>query len=89
MAVPRADPTSCIFVDGILEQVVEKPDMARVVGIQVTMCLKLDKEVLPLLPKAAGDIVPQSLDARIVNTSVDGSVDEIEKYYYNAPSPYI
>ena len=42
MAVPHADPASCIFVDGILEQVVEKSDMARVVGIQVTMCLKLD-----------------------------------------------
>ena len=47
--VPSMDPVSCIFIDGILEQIVEKPDMARVVDIEVAMCLKLYKEVLSLL----------------------------------------
>ncbi len=49
---------------------VEEPEMSGVVWVQSTAAFKVKKEFLPLEAEATGDIVPQSFDARIVDTAM-------------------
>lgn len=67
MRVPRLSPFLGVLVDGLKEKVMKKPDVSGNGRYQAVVNFKLSEEQLPLVAEAVGDIVPQTLDARIVD----------------------
>jgi hypothetical protein len=67
--VPGISPFLSICINVGEGEVMEKPNVRSIVSVQVIMNLKVNKEVFPFLTKSVSDVVPQSLDMRIVNTS--------------------
>ncbi len=68
VSVPNRGPFLRVVVDGMLEQVVYEPYVARIVDIQITVVLQIQEEGFPFTAEANGDIEPQALDASVVDT---------------------
>ena len=56
------------MVDGVKEEVVEEPDVSRIVHIESVVGFQIDEKVLPLSTKPFSDIIPDSLNPAIVYT---------------------
>jgi len=74
VVVPCLCPCESVFIDLIQEQVVEEPDVRRVVCVKPLVCFQVCKEVLPLPTKPFGNIIPNPLDATVVDTPGQGEV---------------
>jgi hypothetical protein len=68
VGVPSSGPLLSILVNGIEEEIMEKPDIQWAAGIEMIMDFEIMKEILPLLPKPMSEIVPETLDPSIVDT---------------------
>jgi hypothetical protein len=65
--VPSLSPFLGILIDLVEEKVVEEPDVSGEGGIQVVIDLEIDEENLPLVAEAVGDVIPEALNASVVD----------------------
>lgn len=66
--IPGLGPLQCVLVNALQEEVMQEPDVARTTRVQTVIQFQVVKEVLPLLPEAMSDVVPQSLNTGVVDT---------------------
>ena len=70
MRVPRCGPLLRILIEPIKKKEVKKPNMCWDIWIETMVGLELKKEVLPLLTISVGDVVPQALNACVVDAPI-------------------
>ena len=59
------------LIEPIKKKEVKKPNMCWDIWIETMVGLELKKEVLPLLTISVGDVVPQALNARVVDAPIE------------------
>jgi hypothetical protein len=70
MGVPSFCPLLGVSINMMEEEVVKKPNMCWYLRIEAVVNLKYCEELLPLLTEAVGDIIPEPLNARVVDAPV-------------------
>lgn len=68
--IPTLRPAQCVLIQCCQKEVMNEPEMGATFWIEMVIALKFQKEDLPFRPKTTGDIVPQTLDACVMDTSV-------------------
>jgi hypothetical protein len=68
MAVPSVCPCNGIPVDIIQKQVMEEPDVGRVVNVKAFICFQVGEKCFPLATKPFRNIIPDSLNPAVMNT---------------------
>lgn len=69
VSIPPLCPLQCVLIDSGQKEVVEKPYMSSIGDAQAVVDLQIDKEVVPFLADALGDVVPYTLDPCVVYRS--------------------
>lgn len=67
MVVPSICPCDGISVDVVQKQVMEEPDMSRVVDIKAFVCFQVGEKCFPLATKPFCNIIPDPLNPAVMN----------------------
>ena len=67
MRIPRRGPLLRVGVNGMEEQMVDEPDVLRSLRLKAVAVFEVQEEKLPLAAESSSDIIPQSLDASVIN----------------------
>jgi hypothetical protein len=76
MGIPCRRPLLSILVDSGEKEMVKEPDMGGDKRVEAVVDLKVHEKPLPLEAESVSDVVPKTLDARIVDTPEMLSVTE-------------
>ena len=68
MVVPSVCPCDSIPVDIIQKQVMEEPDVGRVVNVKAFICFQIGEKCFPLATKPFCNIIPDPLNPTVMNT---------------------
>jgi hypothetical protein len=67
MQIPRSGPTMCVVIDASHEQELKQPYVRRRGRVQTVVVLEPKEKQFPLVTKSTCNIVPQSLNASVVD----------------------
>ena len=67
MRVPRGSPFGGVLVDGVEKEVMNQPNVPRPIGVEAVRVLELQEEAFPLASEPGRDIIPETLDASVMN----------------------
>jgi hypothetical protein len=70
MQVPSSGPSLRILIDAGQEEVLKKPYVSRRRQVEPVVVLKSKEEELPFVPKSTCDIIPESFNPSVMDTSV-------------------
>lgn len=68
MAVPSICPCDSVSVDFIQKQMVEEPNVSRVVDVKAFICFQISEKCFPLATEPFCDIIPDPLNPAVMNT---------------------